>query len=58
MRLSCSHPVLLYLPAEPKASAMIRNALYDILINFMIHRYHAPPFRQGNFPIRNGNREK
>jgi hypothetical protein len=23
----------LHLPAEPKASAMIRNALYDILIN-------------------------
>jgi hypothetical protein len=33
MRLSCSHPVLLHRLAEPKASAMISNALYDILIN-------------------------
>jgi hypothetical protein len=33
MRLSCSHPVLLHRLAEPKSSAMICNALYDILIN-------------------------
>jgi hypothetical protein len=37
MRLSCSYPILLYRPAGLKASAMISamicNALYDILIN-------------------------
>lgn len=33
MRLSCSHPVLLHRLAELKASAMICNGLYDILIN-------------------------
>jgi hypothetical protein len=33
MRLSCSHPVLLRRLAEPKASAMTCNALYEILIN-------------------------
>lgn len=33
MRWSCSHAVLLHRLAEPKASAMICNALYDILIN-------------------------
>jgi hypothetical protein len=34
MRLSWSHPILLYRPAEPKASAMICKALNDILIGF------------------------
>jgi len=33
MRLSCSCPILLYRPPGLKASAMICNALYDILIN-------------------------
>jgi hypothetical protein len=33
MRLSCSHPVLLYCPAERMANAIICDALYDILIN-------------------------
>lgn len=33
MRLSWSHPVLLHRLAERKASAMICNALSDILIN-------------------------
>ena len=33
MRLSCSYPILLYRPSGQKASVMICNALYDILIN-------------------------
>jgi hypothetical protein len=41
MRLSCSHPVLLHRLAEPKASAMICNALYDILINCPLHKLYA-----------------
>src|ERR1039457_4006822 len=34
MRLSCSHRVFLCGPAERKASAMVCNALHDLLINF------------------------
>jgi hypothetical protein len=33
MRLSYLHPIHLYPRAERKASAMICNAVYDILIN-------------------------
>jgi hypothetical protein len=33
MRVSCSYPILFYRPAGLKASAIICNAVYDILIN-------------------------
>ena len=37
MRLAFSQPALLYRPAEWNASAMICNALYDILINCTLY---------------------
>jgi hypothetical protein len=42
MRLSCSYPILLYRPPGLKASAMICNTLYDILINWYLDRSKTP----------------